>query len=63
MTDEFILGEVSRTMALLICRVRPKNANSQEKGLRSTPDSGTEAPPRPMMPSAQPFEFETRCES
>ena len=62
MTDEFILGEVSRTMALLICRVRQKNANSQEKGL-GTPDSGTEAPPRPMTSSAQPFEFETRCES
>lgn len=62
MTDEFILGQVSSTMALLICRVRQRNANSQEKGL-STPDSGTEAPPRPMTSSAQPFEIETGCES
>ena len=62
MTDDFILGEISRTMALLICRVRQTNANSQEKGF-PTPDSGTEAPPQAHDVLCKPSEIETGCES
>ena len=63
MTVEFILGEVSRTMALLICRVRntdvPVLLHEQEKACFH----GNEAPSRPITSSAQPFEIETGCES